>query len=76
MSLKVDVSNSVELVFNGTSLMGRVFTEKADNKKIKLFSGNWCRISRIQFNLFQFCIHFQKFSLMFHKLLTRFTFEF
>lgn len=52
MLLKVDVLNSVELVFNGTSLMGRVFTDMVETKIIKLFSGNWCRISRIQFNLF------------------------
>lgn len=58
MLLKVDVLNSVELVFNGTSLMGRVFTDMAETKIIKLFSGNWCRISRIPFNLFQFCILF------------------
>lgn len=41
MSLKADIPNSVELVINGTSLMGRVFSEKANNKKISLFSGNW-----------------------------------
>lgn len=40
MSLKADVPNSVELVFNGTSLMGRVYSEKANNKKFSLFSGN------------------------------------
>lgn len=58
MSLKADVPNSVELVFNGTSLMGRVYSEKANNKKISLFSGNWYRKRRNQFNLFKFCIHF------------------
>lgn len=71
MSLKADIPNSVELVFNGTSLMGRVFSEKANNKIVSLFSGNWK--SRKTINLFKFCIHFQKFSLMLNKLLTRFT---
>lgn len=50
MSLKADVPNSVELVFNGTSLMGRVYSEKANNKKFSLFSGNWYRKRRKQFN--------------------------
>ncbi|XP_065929947.1 uncharacterized protein [Magallana gigas] len=36
---EADVPNSVELVFNGTSLMGRVYSEKANNKKFSLFSG-------------------------------------
>lgn len=58
MSLKADVPNSVELVFNGTSLMGRVYSEKANNKKFSLFPGNWYRKRRKQFNLFKFCIHF------------------
>lgn len=62
MSLKADVPNSVELVFNGTSLMGRVYSEKANNKKFSLFSGNWYRKRRKQFNLFKFCIHFLKFN--------------
>lgn len=62
MSLKADVPNSVELVFNGTSLMGRVYSEKANNKKFSLFSGNWYRKRRKQFNLFKFCIPFLKFN--------------
>lgn len=37
MSLKADVPNSVELVFNGTSLMGRVYSEKANKKNSHFF---------------------------------------
>lgn len=66
MSLKADVPNSVELVFNGTSLMGRVYSEKANNKKFSLFSGNWYRKRRN-------CLIYLNFVFIFKNLIKCYT---